>query len=265
MASRPVKGTWGARLAQIEDLLRANPFLSVRELSRSLNVSTMTVRRDLDRLKERGSIVRVHGGAVVREKESPMGEREGRRQLQKAAIAEAALGLIQPGATVVIDSGTTAAALARALLAFPVRPLTVVTHALNVAVALLADAGLHVSVAGGDLRPGTASLIGPVTRNYYASIRAEVAFLSAVGVTEDEGFSNSNFAEAEIKATIQSRTDRVVALLDASKCGIRSMVSFLPIDGVDDIITDWEIDPDWAQRFREHGVRLTVAAKPAEP
>ncbi len=260
MASRSAKGALGERLAQIEELLRANPFMSVRELSGTLRVSAMTVRRDLDRLNAQGSIVRVHGGAVGRERESPMGEREARRQPQKAAIAQAALSLIRPGTTVVIDSGTTAAALARALLAHPVRPLTVVTHALNVALALMADSGLHVSVAGGDLRPGTASLVGPVTRNYYQSIRADVAFLSAVGVTEEEGFSNSNFAEAEIKTTIQSRADRVIALLDASKCGIRSMVGFLPIDGVDEIITDWEIDPDWTRRFRAHGLRLTVAA-----
>jgi DeoR/GlpR family transcriptional regulator of sugar metabolism len=264
MESRSVNVGLDERLARIERLLQSEPFMTVKGLSGALNVSTMTIRRDLDRLAERGTVVRVHGGVMVREKEAPVGEREKTRMVQKEAIARRALLFIQPGETIVVDSGTTAAALARALLTHPVRPLTVVTHALNVATILLEDSSLHVSVTGGDLRAGTASLVGPVTRAFYESIRADLAFVTAVGVTEDEGFSNSNFAEAEIKTTIRSRANRVLALIDASKCGVRSMVSFAPIDGVDQIVTDWEIDPTWEARFRAHGVHVTMAEPPSE-
>lgn len=247
------------RATVLKRLLQAEPFWTVGDLSAALRVSSMTVRRDLGRLAQEGLVVRVHGGVMWKDQDAPVGQREGLRIREKAAIGRLAADLVRPGETVIIDSGTTAAALARALLDSSARPLAVVTHALNVAGILLADPSIHVSVSGGDLRPGTASLVGPVTRAFYETIRADWAFLTAVGASTDDGFSNSNFAEAEIKRLVLDRAQTSAMLIDATKCDVRSMVPFAPLDAVGTVISDTEMTPAWRRAFESRGVEVLLA------
>lgn len=247
------------RAAVLKRLLQAEPFWTVGDLSAALRVSSMTVRRDLDRLAREGLVVRVHGGVMWRDQEEPVGRREGLRIREKAAIGHMAADLVRPGDTIIMDSGTTAAALARALLDSSARPLTVVTHALNVVGILLQDPSIHVSVSGGDLRPGTASLVGPVTRAFYETIRADWVFLTAVGASADDGFSNSNFAEAEIKRLVLERAKTAVMLIDATKCDVRSMVPFAPLNAVSAVISDSEMSLAWQATFARLGVEVLLA------
>ena len=247
------------RVKKIHQLLQEAIFFSVQELSERLGVSSMTIRRDLDHLAELGLIQRLHGGAMWREPEQSLGQREHLHITEKTAIAEEALARIRPGETIALDSGTTTAKLAECIVASDIRPLTVITHALNVATILMADPRIHVHVAGGDLRPGTASLIGPRCRRFFQEVHVERAFMTAAGVTRDEGLTNSNFSEAEIKSAMREAADEVHVLVDGSKWGQRSMVSFAHLTQVHEIISDLEIDLDWTMILHQAGVRFSRA------
>lgn len=244
----------------IRALLQESAFLSVQELSARLQVSAMTIRRDLDHLSANGSVQRLHGGAMLRESEASIGQREILHPAEKLAIARVAVTQMRAGETIALDSGTTAAKVAEQLLASTVRPITVVTYALNVALILMADPTIHVHVAGGDLRAGTASVVGPRSRDFFESIHVDRAFLTASGVSAEQGLTNSNFAEAEIKSAMRQAAHRVYALVDASKVDQRGLVRFAALDDVDEMITDVDWPGDWPERLRAAGVVLLVGS-----
>jgi len=246
------------RAEAIRSLLQERTFLSVQALSDELQVSTMTVRRDLDRLSQLGFVQRLHGGAMWREAEASLGQRESMHIAEKTAIAAAAVLCIAPGETIALDSGTTVAKVAEGLVASSVRPVTVVTYALNVALILAADPSIHVHVTGGDLRPGTESLVGPRSRDFFEAIHVDRAFLSAAGASEAEGLTNSNFAEAEIKVAMRQAAHRVYALVDSSKWSRRALVRIAAWSEVDEVISDQGLDPAWTSILKARGVNLSL-------
>ncbi len=253
------------RTQAIRALLQDAVFLSVQELSERLQVSPMTVRRDLERLSDLGWVQRVHGGAMWREQEASLGQRETLHTAEKRAIAEEAVTRIAPGETIALDSGTTAAKMAEQLLVSDTRPITVITYALNVALILLADPTIHVHVAGGDLRPGTASVVGPRCRDFFEAIHVDRAFLTAAGLTQTDGFTNSNFAEAEIKSAMREAADDVYVLMDRSKVDQRALVRFATLKEVGEIISDGPWEPPWPGILKTAGVRLALATTAVRP
>ncbi len=248
------------RLHRIRLLLKTHPMLTIQRLSQDLGVSVMTVRRDVDRLAVQGEVMRVHGGITIADQDSPLGERAEAHLSEKQAIALAALDLIVPGDTIAIDSGSTTACLAEALLYSSIRPVAVVTHALNVAMILMRDPGIQVMVSGGDLRASTGSLVGPVARKFYEEIRVRLAFVATVGMDGD-GLSNSNFPEAEIKKEIMNNASQAIVLADDSKWGCRGMVPFARWSDVSKLIIDHAPAEPWTNLMANFGVSVLIAGE----
>ncbi|MGC8904156.1 DeoR/GlpR family DNA-binding transcription regulator [Thermus sp.] len=225
-------------------LLRNHGALSTRELAERLGVSEATVRRDLAFLAKRGLLRREHGGALLPEAEPPYAEKLQRNQGAKEAIAQRAAALVPDGATVVLDSGTTALALARLLAG---RPLRAVALDLPVAQAL-AQGRTEVLLPGGSVRNGFFSLVGSWTEELLGRLRADLFFLGA-DAFDLEGVTNHTFEEAAVKRKAMEVSRKTVLLTDGSKWGKRAPAFVAPLEALDLVVTDLK-DPALRERVK---------------
>lgn len=247
------------RHAEIVARARANGRVEVAALAASLQVATETIRRDLTALERRGLLRRMHGGAVPVERlglEPNVAERDVVNTLEKDAIAQAALAEIGDATTIVLDGGTTTARLAALLPAD--RQLTVITQALPVAGIVATKANINLHLIGGNVRGITLAAVGPWATSAAESIRADIAFLGANGITL-RGLTTRDVAEAEVKAALARAARRVVVLADHTKIGRDELVTFAPLDIVDTLVTDAALDADLASEIAAEGLEVVRA------
>lgn len=252
------------RHARIIDELDSAGRVSVATLSRSLDVTAETIRRDLDALEAAGALRRVHGGAVRRAGlvELNLGEREHRNSPAKRAIAKAALDLLVHAApaSVAVDAGTTTRAFAD-LLAEHVPDeglLDVVTHAVPIVLRLQDNRALTVHAVGGVVRPETSAAVGLPALDAFARVRCDLAFIGANGLSAGFGLSTPDEREAAVKTAIVRSSRRTVALVDSSKHGEESFVRFADLADLDVLITDRAPDADLAAALEAAGVEVVV-------
>ena len=233
----------------IERILADDGRVSVVDLARRFDVTTETVRRDLDQLESTGALRRVHGGAVSIDRpsttEPALSERIHRHAPAKAAIAHRALGALVDDfqGSVFIDAGTTTAAVATALAPrLSAAPIDVVTHALPIAGSLALTPQASLTVIGGRVRGLTAAAVGADTVQSIGRLRPDVAFLGANGVSAGFGISTPDPEEAAVKTSIVRAARKVVVVADAEKLGRELLVSFARLDDVDVLVTDAEPD-----------------------
>jgi len=236
--------------------------LSVAALAEEFGVTTETVRRDLAVLERTGMLRRVHGGAVpagaLTLVEPGLIERHRSRSEQKRAIATAALALL-PGAdgSIVLDGGTTTAALAEILPAD--RRLLAVTSSVPLASRLSLTPGVTLHVLGGRVRGVTQCAVGETTVRSLADLRVDVAFLGANGIAPGHGFTTPDDAEAAVKRAMVRSGQRVVVLADSSKLGREHLVRFAAIEDVDVLVTDEGADPETVAELEKAGVEVVLA------
>ena len=249
------------RRALIIELVRSSGAVSLRELSRTLKCSEVTVRRDLRMLEAEGLLSRRHGGAVAPgglAHEPTYTEKSHVAGAAKAAIAELAAGLVREGDAIIIGAGTTAHAFARKLVRL--RDLTVVTNSLLVAQALARARGIEVIVSGGSLRGSIYALVGGAAEHALAGIRASMAFLSGNGVTATRGVSTPNPAVASLDRTAAAAAERVIVLADHTKIGVETMIQTVPPGRIDVLVTDDLADAAELASLRQQGVEVLVAS-----
>lgn len=261
------------RRAMILDEVRRRGGVRVNELTRRLNVSDMTVRRDLDALARQGVVEKVHGGAVpVAEPSShePGFEaKAGLEQSAKEAIAKAAAALVPPGSAIALAGGTTAFALAHHLLEVP--DLTVVTNSVRVADVFhsgqprggagRSDSPATVVITGG-VRTPSETLVGPVADQAIQALHFDLLFLGVHGISVEAGLSTPNLAEAETNRHFVRSARRVVVIADHTKWGQVGLSSFASLEDVDTLVTDAGIPEVLREEISEHLSDLIVAGEP---
>lgn len=235
---------------------------SVAELAQVYDVTTETVRRDLAALDRAGLLRRVHGGAVPTRAlhlvEPSVEAREATRAAQKQAVARAAAEFLpQSGATIVFDAGTTTARLA-ALLP-PDRDLLVVTNSVPIAARLAGLRSVSLQVLGGRVRGLTQATVGDQAVATLASLRVDVAFIGANGITARHGLSTPDPDEAAVKRAMVGCANFVVVVADSSKIGQEEFVSFAPIQSLDVLVTDAEISARERADLTAEGLEVVVA------
>lgn len=245
-----------ARQQQMLEHISREGELRIAVLKETYQVTEMTIRRDLEKLEETGVIKRTFGGAIFVGKDIALQERAGILTEEKARIGRYAASLVEAGESIFIDGGTTTLQVARHLPAG--LKITVVTNALNVA-AELSSKQIPVIVTGGTLLEATNSLVGPIAVHSLSSMAFDRVYLGATGLTSEHGFSNSNIYEAEIKQTAIREASETNVLLDHSKFGVKMLVSFAPLSGVERIITDQSPDESLQQACDEADVQLVIA------
>jgi DeoR/GlpR family transcriptional regulator of sugar metabolism len=205
---------------------------NVEQLSEALGVSEATVRRDLTMLAKERRLVRTYGGATAlvgaHEPEASLEERKSAQREQKEAIAQAAALHVQDGDTVLLDGGTTCAALARQLSAH--HDLHVVTNNLLAVMTLANAPGVRITLIGGDLRASSMSTLGPLAELVLSRLSVDAAFLGADGVAADFGLCEATAEQAYLKDCIIRRAAKVIVLADADKLGRARQQHWTPLE-----------------------------------
>jgi DeoR/GlpR family transcriptional regulator of sugar metabolism len=244
----------------ILELVRSNGAVSLRELARIVQTSEVTVRRDLRQLEAEGMLARRHGGAVANDRtayEPSYTEKTGVASDEKAAIADLAAELVQPGDAIVIGAGTTTLALAKRLTRLA--ELTVVTNSLLVTQAFARFPGIEVLVTGGLLRGSILALVGSAAEDSVSTLRVQRAFMSGNGLTAARGMSTPNAAVAGIDRALAATAKEVVVLVDNTKIGMDTMYQTVPTEGIAHVVTDVGANPDEVGAFRTAGVQVHIA------
>jgi DeoR family transcriptional regulator, aga operon transcriptional repressor len=252
------------RREQMLAFVQASDFVRVSDLSARFGVSEVTVRGDLDALAKRGQIRRIRGGAMPHDllhQERPFEEMQGARVNEKIMIGRTAASLVSHGETVILDVGTTTAAVARALVQRKdLYDVVIFTNALNIALALEpAIPRLSVVVIGGTLRPMQHSLVDPLGGLMLERINAHTVFLGCNGIDPHGGVTNINLPEAAIKRRMLQAARRRIIVADGSKVGARELAYLCSIDEIDLLITDSSADPAALNALRERDLEVMVA------
>lgn len=238
---------------------------SVAELAAALQVSEMTVRRDIDQLADEGVVERVRGGMRLRAGHRP--STAPAVSAERRAIAEAAATMIEPGMAIGIAGGATGLALARAVR--DVADLTVVTNSLSVADLFSpperADAPYTQTVVlTGGVRTPAESLVGPVAVRALEHLHCDLVFLDAHGLDVHAGITTMNLLEAETSRAFMATAREVIVLADHTRWGVVGLTTIADLSDIDRLITDDGLDDEARQQLAAHVGSLQVAERGIE-
>lgn len=225
-------------------------------MSRLLGVSAVTIRNDLNSLAGRGLIIRTHGGASpvfhpgVLERQKMMVE-------EKNAIAKEAALLVKNGDTIMIEAGTTTSLIVKYLLGK--RDIRLVSNSMLVLPFSRINPGIHLTIIGGEFRPATESLVGPIALEELSRFHVKYAFVGTDGYSLETGLTTHLIEGAEIVKKMALQADRTILVADSSKYGKRGFAHVLDINRVDEIITDFSISRDIMTQLKDRGVKVKIA------
>ncbi|MBR4995582.1 MAG: DeoR/GlpR transcriptional regulator [Alistipes sp.] len=236
--------------------------VSVTELSTMLNVSEVTIRKDLTILEENKLLYRAHGKAI---KISPyindrdVNEKELQYPAEKSAIGRAASRLIEPSDSIIIASGTTVLYFAREIIPNELQGrLTVITPALNVASVLAKNHNIEVILLGGIVRGSALSAVGCDAERMLENFTSSKLFIGVDGLDLEYGLSTTNLLEANLNRQMIRSTQKTIVLCDSSKFGRRGFSRICAIDEIDQIITDAGIPPHTLAALQQRGIEVTI-------
>ena len=245
------------RRARILDSLRGTRVVSTEDLAQSLSVSGETIRRDLAGLERQGLLARVHGGAALGSvpagEEASFAERAASGSEAKERIGRAAAALVEPGQLIVIDVGTTAARVARALPMDLVA--TVATCSLLAAIELAERPNLEILVCGGRLRGGDLALSNTAAQAFFADLNPDIAFLGSGGV-DAQGVTDFHFDEAMVRKTIVKNAAASYVLADSTKFDRLARHRVAGWDTLAGLITDQDPPTSIRSSITEVGGRI---------
>jgi DeoR family transcriptional regulator, fructose operon transcriptional repressor len=234
--------------------------VEVAALSESLGVAAETVRRDLTALERRGSLRRVHGGAIPVERlelEPTLATRSTHRAEVKGRIAARVLDELPPGGTVILDSGSTTQAVVELLP--PDADLTVVTNSVPAAAVLATHPGVTLYLLGGRVRGTTAAAVGEWATGALDGITVDLTVLGTNGISAARGLTTPDQAESLVKAAMVRASRRVVVATDSSKAGDDHLHRFATLEEVDVVVTDADLADDVAAEIRAAGPQVVTA------
>lgn len=247
--------TLNRRQEQIYDFLNKHGELKVNDLKEKFKVVDMTIRRDLEKMEKMGLVKRVFGGAIPVNPDVGLNKRENTNARAKQLIGEKAAEYVQNGDAIFVDAGTTTPNLVKCL---PHNwELVMVTNAVNVALQLQGSS-MEKILLGGTLRDSTLSLVGPNTESQLESLSFDKAFLSSSGFTLENGFSNSNVFEVQIKQKAIKQAKDVTFLIDHSKFGVQFLHKITMLEGINRIITDKKPADEYCKLIRGSGIELVI-------
>ena len=242
------------------ELLETRDGVYVSELAEEFSVSEVTIRHDLSELAGQGLAARVRGGARALHRGESELAFDVRLRLEadrKRAIARVAAAMVDEREAVALDSSTTAYYLALELR--EKRELVVVTNGILIAAALADAPGITVLVTGGMLRVPSMSLIGELGADALGATRINKGFLGARGLSLELGLMELNPDEVRIKHDLANACERVIGMLDGTKWHRPALLSFVPADRVDVIVTDSGAPSDRVEAWRARGVEVVMA------
>ncbi len=246
----------------ILNLVQRQGTVRVRDLAATLDVSEMTVRRDLDILAGDGLVDKVHGGATRvygRSSAEPGFETKQRLQAaEKKAIAKAAASMVAPGVSIGLTAGTTTWTLVTELVEVP--GLTIVTNAPSVAQVCYHSGRQDQTVLlTGGIRTPSDALVGPIATASLSSLHLDMVFMGIHGMDERLGFSTPNLAEAEVNRAFVGSTDTLIVVADHTKWETAGLASIAGLEAASIVVSDDNLAPRARHVLADAGVELMLA------
>jgi DeoR family transcriptional regulator, aga operon transcriptional repressor len=247
------------RRRAIVEMLQDDGRVLVGDLAKRFRTSLITIRKDLEFLHHQGQVERTHGGALPVKtgalRDSSLQEKERLHRHEKMRIAAKAAQMIGKGQVIILDSGTTTTAIARACR--QQKNLTIITNATNIA-AELADSPVEVILTGGILRKNSYSLVGPLAEESLRKLSADLLFMAVDGFDVRYGLTTPNPLEARVTRTMAESARRTVVVCDSSKFGRRTLSLILPTSAVHETITDKNIPKQDLRALRAAHIEVTL-------
>jgi DeoR/GlpR family transcriptional regulator of sugar metabolism len=247
------------RQLRIRQMIESRDFIDSETLGRELDASESSVRRDLDMLEAEGVLKRVYGGAVS--VQAPANRafdyavESVRLSEEKSRIARLTAGLIEDGQTVILDGGSTVAAVARELAT---KSLHIVTNSLPIAESLESLRNIELTLTGGYLDPRLRVMLGPFCEQMLGAIRADTVIMGVGGMTE-AGLSNNNTLVVGSEQKMIEVASRVIIVADHTKFGRGGMIPVAPLTAAHTVVSDAELSPEYVTLLRDHGIEVLLA------
>lgn len=239
------------RKKRILEELAVNGKVEIIDLVNILNVSAMTIRRDLDELEKQKKLIRTHGGAAIPESiiaEQSYIQKISEAHPQKVEIAEIAASLVKNGMKVFLDSGTTNFEIAKRLKLK--ENLTIITNDIKIAAELM-DSEVELIMLGGKIQNGVGAVFGTYAENMLKEINVDILFLGAHAVHSTFGITSATLEKAMIKREMINSSETVYLVVDAQKFGKKAFAKIASIDSVTAIITDQTLSKEVEEIYSE--------------
>lgn len=244
----------------ILDLLMQHNSILVTDLAEHLNVSSVTIRKDLTDLEKEKKLYRNHGKAILINpyiNDRNVNEKEKFHIEEKRLIGMQAASLITSKDSILIASGTTMHALARCIQTTD--KLTVITASLQVAHILSKDKNIDIIQLGGMLRHSSLSVVGKYAEAALSDFSCSKLYIGVDGIDLDFGITTTDMMEASLNRVMMQTAQKTIVLADSSKFGRQGFSKIADMEDIDQIITDSKIPPTTAKRIEEMGIILTIA------
>jgi DeoR family fructose operon transcriptional repressor len=241
-------------------ILQRDRTAEIGKLSDELLASRITIRRDLREMERQGLLRVTRGGAILNQGatyEPGYLAKTGQERAEKLRIAREAAELVSPGDTVLLDAGTTTAALARELVR--VRDVTVISNSLTIANVLAPQRSVRFIMVGGVFRDVSAAFLGPFAEDAIRNLRVDRAFIATEAVDVERGLQVPDDRDASIKRAMVEAAREVVVVADHTKFGLQRLHTFAPWAVIHRLVTGSEVDPQTIEHIRQRGVTVTIA------
>ncbi|TVP50665.1 MAG: DeoR/GlpR transcriptional regulator [Mongoliibacter sp.] len=251
--------TIAERHKYILDELNKNGFVGVAELSKELDVTVVTIRKDLKILEDKGLLYRSHGSATPASpyvNDRSVNEKKLVRVEEKMKIASEAAKLIDEDDAIIIGSGTTVVSFAQAIPKN--KKLTVLTAAMNVTLALIDAPEIEIVQLGGVVRKSSSSVVGNFADEMLQQFACSKLFLSADGISLDHGLTTSHMMEAHLNARMIKGVQKTIVLADSSKFGKKGFGKICNLEDIDMVITDSGIPELYKEKLEEIGIEVRI-------
>ena len=244
------------RQNRILKILGINNQTSVNELSRQLEVSSVTIRQDLNFLETEGLLKRVHGGAVLKDGDD-LDNRLGKNYDKKLRIAKKLASLVNEGESILIESGSANVLFARELV--KIKQVTIMTTNVYIARQFRKKSEANIVILGGLYQHDSETLVGKMTKVCLDQINIHKAFIGIDGYTTKEGFTLRDMFRAEISSHIIHKAKDVYVVSDSSKFGLTGLTNICGLKDIRHIATNRDLDPVYLDEFRKAGINLILA------
>jgi len=246
------------RQLRIRELIENREFVDLETLCRELVASESSIRRDLSQLEQQHALKRVHGGALaIRTRDHLLDFRwqSARNAAEKRRIAKLTAALIEDGQTVILDGGSTTAAVASELTD---RFLNIITNSLAIAEVFKNARQIELTLTGGYLYPRLEIMLGPLCETMLAGVTADALIMGIGGVTE-AGFSNNNTLLVGSEQKMIEASRKVIVVADHTKFGKAAMVHLAQLDAADIVVSDASLAPEHQQMLKSKGIQVLIA------
>lgn len=245
------------RYTKLLKIVNENKRIEVSKLAELLNVSQVTIRKDLGSLEEKGLLKREHGYAVITSSDD-ISSRMAFNYDIKRKIAHLAVELVRDGETVMIESGSSCALLAEEL-AYNKKDITIITNSTFIA-NYIREGNAKIVLLGGDYQPESQVSVGPLTRKCVRDFYVDKLFIGTDGYSPKIGFTGKNLMRIETVKAMAESAEKIIILTDSSKFSERGVVSQFRANEINTIFTDDDIPQDILDSLKKENVDVQMVS-----